>query len=220
MNETFDDIDLAACSRRARRWAIGLVCLLAVNGSLVALALGGFGAAEPRPVAARPISTPLPAAKKPAAPLGTVPVPNKPDAPLAAKVPPKEPPAAAELTADNPPAEDPPSPPINPPPAPPVNVVPVAVDSLILMNPSTTGGEVRFAVDGEVHRLEAGEFLELPGRRERQIEFHRGDDFGYAKHQLDAGALAFGVGEAGWTLTLLKSDAARELLRTCRGKSR
>jgi hypothetical protein len=237
MNESFDEIDLAACSRRARRWAIGLLCLLAVNGSLVALALGGFGAAQPRSVtAARPVTAAMPPPKK-AAPLGTVPLPAKSAGQPSIKPPPTAPPAADNSNADPPPApngaESPAADPMQPidplttpqPPAapPPVNGVPFATDSLIVVNPPTTGGAVHFAVDGVVHRLDAGEFAEfaeLVGRRERQIEFHRGDDFGYARHQFASGALAFGVGEAGWTLTPLDPAAVRELLSTCRDKSR
>ncbi len=247
MNENFDDIDLAACSRRARRWAIGLVCLLAINGSLVALALGGFGAAQPRSIAAaRPVGTIVPAPKK-AGPLGTVPLPSQASEQRPAKAQPVERPAIADPPAGPPQPADPappnpspktkssepplatPAPPVDvppakappePPAAPPLNVVPIASESLILVNPPTTGGEVHFAVEGVVYRLEAGEFCELAGRRERRIEFHRGEEFGYANHQFAGGALAFSVGETGWTLTQLESAAARELLSTCRGKSR
>src|SRR5215204_4211683 len=49
MNENSDELDFAMCSRRARRWMLGLVLLLTINFSLVGLALGGFGAARRRP---------------------------------------------------------------------------------------------------------------------------------------------------------------------------
>ena len=71
---------------------------------------------------------------------------------------------------------------------------------LCLVNPSHTGGEVRYTVDGTIFSLRPGEYHELPRGAERRIEFHRGDDFGYAQLALREGIYVFAVGSGGWSL--------------------
>ena len=71
---------------------------------------------------------------------------------------------------------------------------------LRLINPRETGGDIHYAVDGESFSLRPGEFHELPQDTAHRIEFHRGDEFGYAELELGAGDYVFGVGSKGWNL--------------------
>jgi hypothetical protein len=230
MRENSDDLDLSACLRHARRWMIALLCLLAINGSLVALAFGGFGAAprrEPTAHAAAPSSRPLVAAVPvtTAPPAAVIPVVEPDTAPSPATV--TDPPPATPVVVDSPPSDPPPA---SDPPSPatvaplpvvaaPHNAVPPALDSLIVANPPDIGGAVHFTVNGVVHTLAPGDYVEFAGRSERLIEYHRGDDFGYAKHKLLGGAHTFALGPIGWTLQPLDPEEARELLCVCRQKT-
>ena len=84
---------------------------------------------------------------------------------------------------------------------------------LRLVNPSETGGDVHYAVDGKSFSLRPGEYHELPREAARQIDFHRGDDFGYAKQVLREGTYVFSVGKAGWDLAPGKEDTSSDLRR-------
>jgi len=243
MRENSDDLDLSTCLRHARRWFMGLLCLLAINGSLVALAFGGFGAA--RPPLPRSAVAPLAVSVAPAPvrPLATAPVKQPAESPADALVPrviapPPETTSTEPTPGAPPPATDPPpapglppSPVVDPPPAvnPPVNVSPdnvapanavppPATESLIVANAPDIGGAVNFTVDDVVYTLAPGEYVELKGRTARRIEFHRGDDFGYATQELERGVFAFEVAAAGWSLQPLEPAAARKLLEACRAK--
>lgn len=243
MTEHSDDFDLPTCLRRARRWAIALVGLLAVNGSLVTLAFGGFGAAPRREQTAQsvaaqpslPVQAPVPTQPtEPAAPPADPTVARFVDPPAAALLAgpvatdplpsdllPSDPLPSDPLPSDPPPTSPPATPVIDPPPAdvPPDNtVLPPAANSLIVANPPDTGGAVNFTVDGVVYALAPGEFIELAGRSERVFAYHRGDDFGYSTHKLVGGAHAFELCPTGWSLQPLDAAAARKLLGACRPK--
>ena len=84
---------------------------------------------------------------------------------------------------------------------------------LRLVNPSDTGGDVHYAMDGATFSLRPGEYHEFPQGAARQVEFHRGDDFGYAKLELLEGIYEFGVGDAGWNLTPAMGDFSSHLRR-------
>ena len=84
---------------------------------------------------------------------------------------------------------------------------------LRLANPSETGGVVYYAVDGESFSLNPGDYHELSPGKERRIEFHRGEDFGYANFELQAGDYLFSVGDAGWDLTPVKMELGSSLTR-------
>jgi hypothetical protein len=243
MNEHSDDLDLAACTRRARRWGIGLVCLLAINGCLVTLALGGFGAAPRRQPAAgssdsvAQVAAPQPTTRQPPATTPQpqpgvvtpqVAAPQADDPPIVARIadPALEFPwdsVPGDVTGLEPPtlAWDavPPAMPVapSPPSLPqPIAPPPPSSSSLVILNPPTTGGEVYFAIDGLVFRLAPGEYQEFAGTAERRVEYHRGGDFGNQAHTLQSGNHAFGVESTGWLLQPVDPAAARDLLRTCR----
>lgn len=82
-----------------------------------------------------------------------------------------------------------------------------------LVNPSETGGEVHYTVDGTVFSLRPGEYHELALGAKRQIEFHRGDDFGYAKLALREGVYVFTIGSSGWNLEAGKGELESSLRR-------
>jgi hypothetical protein len=235
MNEQIDDLDCSTFLRRARRWTIGLVLLLSVNFSLVAIALG-YGATRPSagPLAA---ATPIAPATELAPPpqISVPPAPSVPQPPQQPQpIDPLPPPAtdspqspvppAPPVPTDLPPvaiAQTPePTPPAPAQPAaepPPENVVPdPAADSLIIINPHTTGGPVHFAIEGVVYRLDPGQYRELQGSRERKVEYHQGDDFGYAAHRLMRGTHAFDIQDSGWKLLPIETATqARKLLEAC-----
>jgi len=246
MREHSDDLELTSCLRHARRGTIALLCMLAINGSLVALAFGGFGATarrEPMPQATAPsvpavapavaIESPAHSAAAAQPPqvepdVASLPVTIADPPPTVVDVPASDPPAVTNpppspAVVQSPPAVTPPQsvPPVSLPPVsvPPDNVVPPpASDSLIVANPPEIGGPVHFTVNGAVYTLAPGEYVELAGRRQRLVEFHRGDDFGYAAHQLETGLHSFDVCPTGWSLKPLEAAAARQLLNTCRAK--
>jgi hypothetical protein len=90
------------------------------------------------------------------------------------------------------------------------------VPALVIVNPPQSGGTVHLAVDGVVTTLLPGEYVRLPGADSRRVEYHRGDDFDYAEHELAEGVHQFQVGDAGWTLVLVERDKVTRLLETCR----
>jgi len=217
MRENSDELDLHSCLRRARRWAIALLCLLAINGSLVALAYGGFGAAfrrepTPRGISAAPPVVPTVATTTAVHPApAPQPRPAEPDvAPLPVTVadPPPVTPVVDVPSNDPPPAVTPPD-----------KAAGQPADSLIVANPPDIGGAVHFTVNGVIYTLAPGEYVELAGRSDRRIEFHRGDDFGYATHELAGGTYTFELCPTGWSLQLLDPVEARELLCVCRAKT-
>ncbi len=75
-----------------------------------------------------------------------------------------------------------------------------------LVNPIQTGGTVHYAVDGIQFSLRPGESHEIPQGAEPEIEFHRGDDFGFTKVVLQEGDYVFTVGRTGWNLAPDKRD--------------
>jgi hypothetical protein len=242
MNETAEELDLAACSRRARRWAIGLACLLGLNFSLVALALAGFGArpnpqhdgllaAVPPPRDAQKTAQPAraqsharPPAAKAALVIEQADKPPIADAPVArmAEGKPVEPTPVEPPQLEDPPQPHAPDPPPVPPAPPAARTPPPAVApataSLIVVNPPATGGAVHFAIDGVVYTLAPGEYRELSGTVTRRVQYHQGDQFGYASHRLDSGVHAFGLAANGWTLKPLDASVARKLLLECQQK--
>lgn len=75
-----------------------------------------------------------------------------------------------------------------------------------LVNPIQTGGTVHYAVDGIQFSLRPGERHEIPQGQAPEIEFHRGDDFGFTKVVLQEGDYVFTVGRTGWNLAPTKRD--------------
>jgi hypothetical protein len=88
--------------------------------------------------------------------------------------------------------------------------------SLVIVNPPQSGGPIHFAIDGTVCTLLPGEYHRLPVAESRHVEYHRGDEFDYAQHELTEGVHQFTVGETGWTLILVERDKATRLIETCR----
>jgi len=87
---------------------------------------------------------------------------------------------------------------------------------LVIINGPTTGGIVHYVVDTGVFSLLPGEFQRLEGRQQRRIAFHRGDDLDFSERMVGEGVFVFGLGDAGWELRGTTSDAADQLLSTCR----
>jgi hypothetical protein len=73
-------------------------------------------------------------------------------------------------------------------------------NTLQLHNPIQTQGPVNFNVDRSSRNLAAGQSLELNGDSPWLIEFHRGGDFGIARHKLGSGSYRFQVTERGWDI--------------------
>jgi hypothetical protein len=94
--------------------------------------------------------------------------------------------------------------------------VDVAKECLIVINPPATGGAVHFLAEGSVVSLAPGELYRLPGRSDRRIQFHRGDDRGDFDGRFATGVFAFAVGADGWTLDEVAGPTASRLLRICR----
>ena len=69
-----------------------------------------------------------------------------------------------------------------------------------IVNPDFNEGEVRFLLDNEVRSLASGESLELTGREDCVIVFHRGGDFGTFRQTLQPGVYEFQVTDHGWTV--------------------
>jgi hypothetical protein len=102
-------------------------------------------------------------------------------------------------------------------PAPPPGELPRnELPALVIVNPPQSGGAVHFAIDGIVITLLPGEYHRVHGKESRRVEYHRGDDFDYAQHELAAGTHQFQVGETGWTLVLVDPAKAIRLIETCR----
>lgn len=141
-------------------------------------------------------------------------------------------PSPAESPAEQPPTEQPapqPTPaepmlPIEPAPASepaPTQPTPVELPrnelpALVIVNPPQSGGPVHLAIDGIVITLLPGEYHRVNGKESRRVEYHRGDDFDYAQHELAEGTHQFQVGDTGWTLVLVEPAKATRLIETCR----
>jgi hypothetical protein len=106
--------------------------------------------------------------------------------------PPTEPPAP-EAPATTPPREQPSA----------GDVAPTATATpIVLRNPPESGGVIRFLFDDQLHQLQPGEQLELSAEQSHRLRFHRGEDFGYADHQLSSGGnFEFIPTVEGWVLS-------------------
>ena len=103
-------------------------------------------------------------------------------------------------------AEDPPAPRVMefpselgsvPPPSPMPDFDPCILE---IVNPAETNGPVHFVIAGAVHTLLPGESRQWLALSERQVEFHRGDDFGDISYNIERGTWRFQVTDAGWEL--------------------
>jgi hypothetical protein len=213
MNEPGRDVPSASLTRIARLWTAALVLLLAINFSLVALAVSGIG----RSANSAPLAAGQTAGDKPPTAIAHDPatVPLE----IQIEVPSSEPPvgslqivmeALTPQTGDfvqehNAAAR-------------PADSIPPAAGQLlvIVVNPPDTGGAVHYAVDGALFSLLPGEFQRLDAQRPRQIQFHRGDNFGYADQRIAGGMHVFGVGDTGWVLRQADGDVTDQLLSICR----
>jgi hypothetical protein len=106
--------------------------------------------------------------------------------------------------------------PIEPTPAEPPLLPRNELPSLVIVNPPQSGGPIHFAIDGAVCTLLPGEYHRLPGADRRRIEYHRGDDFDYAQHELAEGVHQFSVSDSGWTLVIVEREQASRLIEICR----
>lgn len=87
--------------------------------------------------------------------------------------------------------------------------------AVIVRNPTETQAEIRYLVDGQLHSLLPGQSQQLAADRTWTIHFHRGGDFGNAKHLCAEGTYVFQISERGWELTkaddhLWKAQASAE----------
>ena len=71
---------------------------------------------------------------------------------------------------------------------------------LEIVNPLETNGPVHFVIEGAVHTLLPGETRQWLALGQRNVEFHRGDEFGDATYVVERGTWQFQVSEAGWEL--------------------
>ena len=71
---------------------------------------------------------------------------------------------------------------------------------LRLHNPEGNGGVVYFVVDEKTYSIEVGRTLELSGKDEWRLMFHRGGKFGNSRATLKPGSYAFAVTKQGWRL--------------------
>lgn len=88
--------------------------------------------------------------------------------------------------------------------------------ALVIVNPPQSGGAVHLAIDGIVITLLPGEYHRVNGKESRRVEYHRGDDFDYAEHNLAEGTHQFQISDTGWTLVLVERNKASRLIETCR----
>jgi hypothetical protein len=86
---------------------------------------------------------------------------------------------------------------------------------LVIINPPTTGGVVRFLLNEIEVSLEPGQGQRIAGQRAHRILFHRGDEFENVELTLEPGVFAFSVTKDGWQLEAA-GDKADELLQSCR----
>ena len=71
---------------------------------------------------------------------------------------------------------------------------------LRLHNPAENGGIVYFVVDEKTYSIKAGKTLELSGKDQWTVRFHRGGDFGNSRNTLKPGSYSFAVSRKGWKL--------------------
>lgn len=132
----------------------------------------------------------------------TQPVEPQPVNPSPAESPAEQPPALVSEPAPTQPA--------------PVELPRNELPALVIVNPPQSGGLVHLAIDGIVITLLPGEYHRVNGKESRRVEYHRGDDFNYAQHELAEGTHQFQVGDTGWTLILVEPAKATRLIETCR----
>jgi hypothetical protein len=81
--------------------------------------------------------------------------------------------------------------------------------AVVLHNPSTTGGAVGFMVNRRAYTLEPGQSRRLQAGELGLLQFHRGGDFGDARHELSPGAFEFQVTNEGWALLQVSPTSAQ-----------
>jgi len=81
----------------------------------------------------------------------------------------------------------------------PSNALPPS-EPIRIVNPETSPGIVRFAVNGRVGALPPGESGEIPSGPKWVIEFDRGGQFGKARYALRSGTYRFDLTDNGWEL--------------------
>jgi hypothetical protein len=78
---------------------------------------------------------------------------------------------------------------------------PAEPDSLVVFNPSDTGGEVFFLANGLAYCLQPGQSQQLAADSPWLMHFHRGDAYGNAKYSVSRGTYMFHVTRHGWELS-------------------
>jgi hypothetical protein len=81
------------------------------------------------------------------------------------------------------------------------------------VNPRETGGDIHYALDGKLFSLRPGEYHEATVGTAHEVEFHRGNDLGYAKRVIREGVFVFAVDSTGWNLKLEKGSLHLDLRR-------
>jgi hypothetical protein len=71
---------------------------------------------------------------------------------------------------------------------------------LRLYNPAKNGGVVYFVIDQDTYSIDAGQTLELTGKDQWVVMFHRGGNFGNSRSTLKPGSYSFSVNKEGWSL--------------------
>jgi hypothetical protein len=78
-----------------------------------------------------------------------------------------------------------------------------------LRNPTGSGGTVSFVIDGKTEAsLAPGEVKPLGSNNAYVVEFDRGGDFGTTRRELVEGSYEFVVGNNGWDLQRMPTEAA------------
>jgi hypothetical protein len=87
------------------------------------------------------------------------------------------------------------------------NTLPTTQRAVRLKNPSDSGGNVSFVVDGKSEvSLQPGDMQALNSKNSYTVEFDRGGNFGTARRELVEGTYEFVVTENGWDLERLPTE--------------
>lgn len=90
----------------------------------------------------------------------------------------------------------------------------VVRSTVSIVNPTSSGGQVSFIVDGDREiTLAPGETKTLDDGQEYVVEFDRGDAFGTTKIVLSDGSYEFAVTSSGWDLQRRSSVALKPSVR-------
>jgi hypothetical protein len=77
---------------------------------------------------------------------------------------------------------------------------PEVTGGVLLMNPKTTGANVRYVLNGSAYTMEPSMSQTLPAATSWSIEFDRGDNVGFSRYVLPEGTYHFSPTETGWEL--------------------